>query len=85
MLTFIEEIKRVSYMNKLYLLEWFLTLDGQKKRKLFSDKDVADEKYHELKDSIRHGWLSLTELVEGNLEEGFEEGEVLHYNDINRL
>lgn len=85
MLTFIEEIKRVSYMNKLYLLEWFLTLEGQKKRKLFSDKDVADEKYNELKDSIRHGWLSLTELVEGNLEEGFEKGEVLHYNDINRL
>lgn len=72
-------------MSKLYLLEWFLTLEGQKKRKLFSDKDVADEKYQELKGSIRHGWLSLTEIVEGNLEEGFEEGEVLHYNDINRL
>lgn len=72
-------------MNKLYLLEWFLTLEGQKKRKLFSDKDVAEQRYQELKDSIRYGWLSLTELVEGNLEEGFEEGEVLHYNDINRL
>ena len=85
MLTFIEETKRVSYMNKLYLLEWFLTLEGQKKRKLFSDKDVAEQRYQELKDSIRHGWLSLTEIVECNIEEGFEEGEVLHYNDINRL
>lgn len=72
-------------MSKLYLLEWYLTLEGQKKRRLFSDKDVADEKYQELKVSIRHGWLSLKELVESNIEEGFEEGEVLHYNDINRL
>ena len=72
-------------MSKLYLLEWYLTLEGQKKRRLFSDKDVADEKYQELKVSIRHGWLSLKELVESNIEEGFEEGEVLHYNDINIL
>lgn len=72
-------------MSKLYLLEWYLTLEGQKKRRLFSDKDVAEEKYQELKVSIRHGWLSLKELVESNIEEGFEEGEVLHYNDINRL
>lgn len=72
-------------MSKLYLLEWYLTLEGQKKRRLFSDKDVAEEKYQELKGSIRHGWLSLKELVESNIEEGFEEGEVLHYNDINRL
>lgn len=72
-------------MSKLYLLEWFLTLEGQKKRRLFSDKDVAEQKYQELKDSIRHGWLSMTELVESNAEEGFEKGEVLHYNDISRL
>ena len=72
-------------MSKLYLLEWYLTLEGQKKRRLFSDKDVAEDKYQELKVSIRHGWLSLKELVESNIEEGFEEGEVLHYNDINRL
>ena len=72
-------------MSKLYLLEWYLTLEGQKKRRLFSDNDVAEEKYQELKVSIRHGWLSLKELVESNIEEGFEEGEVLHYNDINRL
>jgi len=72
-------------MSKLYLLEWYLTLEGKKKRRLFSDKDVADEKYQELKGSIRHGWLSLKELFESNIEEGFEEGEVLHYNDINRL
>ena len=72
-------------MSKLYLLEWYLTLEGQKKRRLFSDKDVAEEKYQELKVSIRHGWLSLKELIESNIEEGFEEGEVLHYNDINRL
>lgn len=72
-------------MSKLYLLEWYLTLEGQKKRRLFSDKDVAEEKYQELKVSIRHGWLSLTELIESNIEKGFEEGEVLHYNEINRL
>lgn len=72
-------------MSKLYLLEWFLTLEGQKKRKLFSDKDVAENSYHQLKDSIRHGWLSLVELVEDNVEYGFVEGETLHYNDINRL
>lgn len=72
-------------MNKLYLLEWFLTFEGQKKRKLFSDKDVADGKYQELKGSIRHGWLAMTELIESNAEEGFDLGEVLHYNDINRL
>lgn len=71
-------------MIKLYLLEWFLTLEGQKKRKLFSDKDVAEQRYHELKDSISHGWLSLKELVESNIEDGFEDGEVLHYNDISR-
>lgn len=47
-------------MNKLYLLEWFLTFEGQKKRKLFSDKDVAEQRYRELKESIRHGWLSMT-------------------------
>ena len=67
------------------MLEWFLTIEGQKKRRLFSDKDVAEDKYLELKGSIRHGWLSLKELVESNIDEGFEEGEVLHYNDINRL
>lgn len=72
-------------MSKLYLLEWYLTLEGQKKRRLFSDNDVADQRYQELKDSIRHGWLSLKELVESNTEDGFEEGEVLHYNEINRL
>lgn len=72
-------------MSKLYLLEWFLTFEGQKKRRLFSDKDVAEQKYQELKDSIRHGWLSMTELVESDAEEGFEKGEVLHYNDISRL
>ena len=72
-------------MSKLYLLEWYLTLEGQKKRRLLSDKDVAEERYQELKDSIRHGWLSLKELVESDIEEGFEEGEVLHYNEINRL
>lgn len=71
-------------MSKLYLLEWFLTLEGQKKRRLFSDKDVAEEKYHELKDSMMHGWLSLSELVENSIEDGFEEGECLHYNDIVR-
>lgn len=72
-------------MSKLYLLEWYLTLEGQKKKRLLSDKDVAEERYQELKDSIRHGWLSLKELVESDIEEGFEEGEVLHYNEINRL
>ena len=72
-------------MSKLYLLEWYLTLEGQKKRRLLSDKDVAEERYQELKDSIRHGWLSVKELVESDIEEGFEEGEVLHYNEINRL
>lgn len=72
-------------MSKLYLLEWYLTIEGQKKRRLFSDKDLAEERYQELKGSIRHGWLSLKELIESNIEEGFEEGEVLHYNDINRL
>lgn len=72
-------------MSKLYLLEWYLTLEGQKKRRLFSDNDVANQRYQELKDSICHGWLSLKELVESNTEEGFEEGEVLHYNEINRL
>lgn len=71
-------------MSKLYLLEWFLTFECQKKRRLFSDKDVAEQKYQELKDSIRHGWLSMTELVESDAEEGFEKGEVLHYNDISR-
>lgn len=71
-------------MSKLYLLEWFLTLEGQKKRRLFSDKDVAEDKYQELKGSISHGWLSLKELIESNIEEGFVEGEVLHYNDISR-
>lgn len=71
-------------MSKLYLLEWYLTLEGQKKRRLFTDKDVAEEKYYELKDCIRHGWLSLKELVESNIEEGFEEGEVLHYNEVSR-
>lgn len=71
-------------MIKLYLLEWFLTLEGQKKRKLFLDKDVAEQRYNELKDSISHGLLSLKELVESNIDEGFEEGEVLHYNDISR-
>ena len=71
-------------MIKLYLLEWVLTLERQKKRRLFSDKDVAEQRYHELKDCISHGWLSLKELVEGNIDEGFEEGEVLHYNDISR-
>ena len=47
-------------------------------------KDEAEEKYQELKVSISHGWLSLKELVESNIEEGFVEGEVLHYNDISR-
>ena len=70
-------------MNKLYLLEWFLTFEGQKKRKLFSDKDVAEQRYQELKESIGHGWLAMTELIESNAEAGFEKGEVLHYNDIN--
>lgn len=64
------------------MLEWFLTLEGQKKRKLFSDKDVAEQRYQELKDSISHGWLSLVELVENDVEKGFEEGEVLHHNEI---
>ena len=72
-------------MGKLYLLELFLTLEGQKKRKLFSDKDVAEQRYQELKESIRHGWLSLTELIESNAEEGFDLGEVLHYNNVSRL
>lgn len=71
-------------MNKLYLLEWFLAMEGQKKRMLFSDKDVAEQRYQELKDSMLHGWLSLSELVENSLEVGFEEGECLHYNDIVR-
>ena len=72
-------------MGKLYLLEWFLTFEGHKKRKLFSDKDVAEQRYQELKESIRHGWLAMTELVESNAEEGFDLGEVLHYNDVGRL
>lgn len=72
-------------MNKLYLLEWFLTLEGQKKQKLYSDHDVAEQRYQELKQSIRHGWLSLTELVENDMDEGFYKDETLHYNDINRL
>ena len=72
-------------MSKLYLLEWYLTLEGLKKKRLLSDKDVAEQRYQELKGSIRHGWLSLKELVESDIEEGFAEGEVLHYNDINRL
>ena len=72
-------------MSKLYLLEWFLTLEGQKKKALFSYKDVAEERYQELKDSIRHGWLSLEELVENAIDVGFVKGEVLHYNDISRL
>ena len=72
-------------MIKLYLLEWFLTLEGQKKKRMFSDLDVAEQKYQDLKQSILHGWLSLTELVESDMEEGFEKGETLHYNDISRL
>lgn len=72
-------------MNKLYLLEWYLTLEGCKQRMLFSDKDVAEERYNELKESISHGWISLEELVENAIEVGFVKGEVLYYNDISRL
>lgn len=73
------------YMNKLYLLEWFLTFECQKKQRMFSDKDVAEQRYQEIKQSIGHGWLSLTEIVEKDMDEGFEKGEVLHYNDVSRL
>ena len=72
-------------MSKLYLLEWFSFSDMQKRKALLSDKDVAEERYQELKDSIRYGWLSLEELVEKDTEKGFEKGEVLHYNDVSRL
>ena len=68
-------------MNKLYLLTWHLSLEGQTKKKLYSDLDEAECYYYALKDAIRAGWLCLEELVEVNPSAGFERGETIHYKE----
>lgn len=67
---------------KIYKLIWYLGFEDQLKQLLITDREVADERYQELKKALYRGcWLSLLEMVEN---ENYElvDGEGLHYNDI---
>lgn len=67
---------------KIYKLIWYLGFEGQLKQLLITDREVAEERYQELKEALYRGcWLSLLELVE-NEDYVLIEGEGLHYNDI---
>ena len=67
---------------KIYKLIWYLCIENQLKEALFTDKEVAEERYQDLKKALYRGcWLSLSELVE-NEDHVLVEGEGLHYNDI---
>lgn len=67
---------------KIYKLIWYLCIENQLKETLFTDKEVAEARYQDLKKALYRGcWLSLSELVE-NEDHVLEEGEGLHYNDI---
>lgn len=71
-------------MKKFYRLEWFLEREGDLKRKLFSNKDVAEAQFSELKNALYNGcWISLDEFVEENEEEGFkDEYNQLHFVEL---
>lgn len=67
---------------KIYKLTWYLAFEDQMKIRFITDKDVAEERYQELRKALYRGcWLSLLELVENDNHE-LEEGEGLHYCDI---
>ena len=67
---------------KIYRLTWYLKFEDQLKVRLITDKEVAEERYQELKKALYKGcWLYLLELVE-NEEHELVEGKGLHYNDI---
>lgn len=67
---------------KIYKLIWYLCIENQLKEILFTDKEVAEARYQDLKKALYRGcWLSLYELVE-NEDHVLVGGEGLHYNDI---
>lgn len=67
---------------KIYRLTWYLAFEDQMKLSLITDKNVAEERYQDLRKALYRGcWLSLMELVENDNNE-LEEGEGLHYCDI---
>lgn len=67
---------------KIYKLIWYLYIENQLKETLFTDKEVAEARYQDLKKALYRGcWLSLSELVE-NEDHVLVNGEGLHYNDI---
>ena len=71
-------------MNKFYRLEWFLEKEGDLKRRLFSNREVAEREYNEVKSALYNGcWISLDEFVEENEEEGFrDEYNQLHFVEL---
>ena len=61
-------------MKKFYRLEWFLEREGDLKRRLFSNREVAERNYSKVKSALYEGcWISLDEFVEENEEEGFSD------------
>lgn len=63
-------------------MTWYLEVEDQLKEILITNKEVAEERYQELKKALYKGcWLSLSELVE-NEDHVLVEGEGLHYSDI---
>lgn len=71
-------------MKKLYRLEWFLEREGDLKRRLFSNREVAEREYNEVKNALYDGcWISLDEFVEEDEEEGFnDEYNQLHFVEL---
>ena len=62
---------------KIYKLIWYLYTEDQLKKSLITDKEVAEERYQELKKALYRGcWLSLSELVEN------EDHELVKGDDI---
>lgn len=66
-------------MKKYYRLEWYLEKEGDLKRRMFSNKEVAERHFSELKNALYAGcWIALDEFVEEDEEEGFSE----EYNTV---
>ena len=72
-------------MKKLYLLEWYLEREEQKKQILFSDFNEAENYYLALASSLNSGWASLEELEENEPSKGFERGVGLYYKEFNGI
>lgn len=71
-------------MKRIYRLEWYLEKEGDLKNRRFSNREVAERRFSELKNALYRGcWIALDEFVEEDEEEGFsDEYNQLHFVEL---